>query len=146
MAHVMAPATESIMSTVPRERAGAGSAVNSTLRQVGGALGVAVLGSVLSSSYRSGVTPALADLPERAQALAGESIGGTLMLAERLPIAQAAPLQRAAVDSFIGAMHTTALCSAAVSLVGALVVLRWLPGRPPPLAEPVGAPLRQAVP
>jgi len=129
MAHVMAPATESIMSTVPREKSGAGAAVNTTVRQVGGALGVAVLGSVLSATYRGSITPALADLPERAQLLAGESIGGTLMLAEQLPIAQAAPLQRAAVDAFIGAMHTTALCSSAVAFLGVLVVLRWLPGR-----------------
>jgi MFS transporter, DHA2 family, multidrug resistance protein len=138
MAHVMAPATESIMSTVPREKAGAGSAVNTTLRQVGGALGVAVLGSVLSASYRSGITPALSELPERAQSLAGESIGGTLLLAEQLPVAQAYPLERAAVDAFVQAMHTTALCSAAVALVGALVVLRWLPGRPrrPAATEP----------
>jgi MFS transporter, DHA2 family, multidrug resistance protein len=130
MANVMAPATESIMSTVPRERAGAGSAVNTTVRQVGGALGVAVLGSVLSASYRRGITPSLDGLPERARELAGESIGGTLLLAERLPSPVAEPLERAAVDAFVGAMHTTALCSAAVALLGALVVLRWLPGRP----------------
>jgi MFS transporter, DHA2 family, multidrug resistance protein len=129
MANVMAPATESIMSTVPRERAGAGSAVNTTVRQVGGALGVAVLGSVLSASYRAGITPSLQGLPERAQQLAGESIGGTLLLAERLPAPLAEPLRREAVDAFVAAMHTTALCSSAVALVGALVVLRWLPGR-----------------
>ncbi|HWG93780.1 MAG TPA: MFS transporter [Mycobacteriales bacterium] len=140
MANVMAPATESIMSTVPRERAGAGSAVNTTVRQVGGALGVAVLGSVLSASYRGQITPSLDGLPERAQQLAGESIGGTLLLAERLPAPLAEPLQRQAVDAFVTAMHTTALCSSAVALLGALVVLRWLPGRPGrPAAEPVAA-------
>ena len=57
MAHVMAPATESIMTALPRERAGAGSAVNNTLRQVGGALGVAILGSLLSSEFRSKIDP-----------------------------------------------------------------------------------------
>src|SRR6266536_4643935 len=52
MANVMPPATESIMSSVPREKAGVGSAVGNTVRQVGGALGVAVLGSALSAVYR----------------------------------------------------------------------------------------------
>ena len=65
MANTVAPATESIMSTLPRHRAGAGSAVNTTVRQVGGALGVAVLGSILSASYRSGITPALVGLSGR---------------------------------------------------------------------------------
>ena len=134
MAHVMAPATESIMSTLPRERAGAGAAVNTTARQVGGALGVAVLGSVLSASYRSGITPALdrlpADaLPPGARELAAESIGGTQLLTEALPISLGAPVERAGVEAFIGAMHTTATLSALVALLGALVVLRWLPGR-----------------
>ena len=130
MAHVMAPATESIMSTLPRHRAGAGSAVNTTVRQVGGALGVAVLGSVLAASYRAGITPSLAELPPEAQQVAAESIGGTMIVSEQLPIALAAPLERAAVDAFVQAMHTTALCSALVALIGAAVVLRWLPGRP----------------
>lgn len=143
MAHVMAPATESIMSTVPRERAGAGSAVNSTLRQVGGALGVAVLGSVLAASYRSGISGALTAYPARAQELAGESIGGTLLLAEQLPAAAADVLQRQAVSAFVDAMHLTALCSSLVALVGAAVVVRWLPGRASAqetaVPEPAGA-------
>jgi hypothetical protein len=53
MANVMPPATESVMSTLPREKAGVGSAVSNTIRQVGGSLGIAVLGSVLASSYRT---------------------------------------------------------------------------------------------
>ena len=52
MANVMPPATESIMSALPREKAGVGSAVSNTVRQVAGALGVAVLGSVLAGVYR----------------------------------------------------------------------------------------------
>jgi DHA2 family multidrug resistance protein-like MFS transporter len=135
MAHVMAPATESIMSTLPRHRAGAGAAVNTTVRQVGGALGVAVLGSVLSASYRSRVTPALGELPPEARDVAAESIGGTLLVTEQLPVALAAPLERASIDAFVGAMHTTATCSAVVALLGALVVLRWLPGRHGPAAD-----------
>lgn len=144
MAHVVAPATESIMSTLPRERAGAGSAVNTTVRQVGGALGVAILGSILSASYRAGITPSLGVLPPQLRELAGESIGSTQLAAQALPPAVRAPLQEAAVEAFVGGMHAAATGSAVVALLGALVVLRWLPGRrlpstvAPEVREPVG--------
>ena len=90
LANVMAPATTSIQSTLPRERAGAGSAVNNTARQVGGALGVAVLGSVLGVTYsgRVGSDPVvgrvLAGLPAGARDAATSSIGGASQVAARL--------------------------------------------------------------
>ncbi|MGW5673324.1 MFS transporter, partial [Micromonospora sp. NPDC003776] len=84
MANIMPPATESIMSALPREKAGVGSAVSNTVRQVAGALGVAVLGSVLSAVYRDEVTPALAGLPTPAHDAARESISGAYAVAERL--------------------------------------------------------------
>jgi DHA2 family multidrug resistance protein-like MFS transporter len=144
MAHVVAPATESIMSTLPRERAGAGSAVNTTVRQVGGALGVAILGSILSASYRSAVTPSLSALPEPLREAAGESIGSTQLAAQALGPGARADLEATAVDAFIGGMHAASTGSALVALVGAAVVLRWLPGRrlpstvPAEVREPVG--------
>jgi EmrB/QacA subfamily drug resistance transporter len=145
MANVMAPATESIMSTLPRDRAGAGSAVNTTVRQVGGALGVAVLGSILSAAYRGGITPSLTGLTAAAREVAAESIGGTQIVAEQLPPAARGPLLLAANDAFISAMHVTALGSALAGVLGVVVVLRWLPGRAQTAApaaatyEPVGA-------
>lgn len=135
LANVIAPATESIMSTVPRERAGAGSAVNTTARQVGGALGVAVLGSILAASYRSGITPALSGISPGLREQAAESIGGTQLVAEQLPAGTADALTAASTQAFVDAMHTTALGSALVAVLGMLVVLRWLPGRTP--ASPV---------
>lgn len=132
MAHIMPPATVSIMQSLPTEKAGSGSAVNNTFRQVGGALGVAVLGSVLSSAYRDGIAGPLGSvpgLPDGARHAAGESIEATLGLADRLgPAGQA--LVGPAKASFVDAMHTTVLAAAAVALVGALVVALWLPGRP----------------
>jgi DHA2 family multidrug resistance protein-like MFS transporter len=144
MAHVLAPATESIMSTLPRERAGAGAAVNTTVRQVGGALGVAVLGSILSATYRSHVTPALVGLPPSAREVAAESIGGTQLVAAGLPEAARAALDVAATDAFIAGMHATAAGSALVALLGAVVVLRWLPGRAPE-AQPASGPVTESL-
>ena len=60
MGLVMAPATESIMGSLPKSKAGVGSAMNDTTRQMGGALGVAVIGSLFASVYRPGVGAALA--------------------------------------------------------------------------------------
>ena len=76
MGSVMAPATESIMSVVPREKAGAGAAVNNSVRQVGGALGVAILGSVLAAAYAAHLGDATDALPASAREQADESIVG----------------------------------------------------------------------
>ncbi len=128
MAHIMPPATVSIMQTLPREKAGSGSAVNNTFRQVGGSLGVAVLGSLLSAAYRSGIQDELSVLPPGARHAAGESIEGTLTAAERLGAAGRALVEPARA-AFVDAMHVTVLGAAAVALVGALVVAIWLPGK-----------------
>ncbi len=103
MGLTMTPATNAIMSAVPREKAGAGSAVNNTVRQVAGALGVAILGSLLAVSFRSHLGPdapaqlagrldqpaaVVSTLPPRAQVTpsvrkdASESIGGALEFVE----------------------------------------------------------------
>nr|WP_258052755.1 MFS transporter [Streptomyces sp. Ru73] len=131
MAHIMPPVTVSIMQSLPREKAGSGSALNNTFRQVGGTLGVAVLGSLLSTSYRNGIQgtlDAVPGLPPGARQAAGESIEATLGVAEKLGPA-GRQLAAAADDAFVHAMHVTALGSAGVALVGALVVGLFLPGR-----------------
>ncbi|MBN1171912.1 MAG: MFS transporter, partial [Micromonosporaceae bacterium] len=76
MANLMPPATEVAMAALPRHRAGVGSAVNNTTRQVGGALGVALLGSLISSLYQNRLAPGIAGLPEAVQEAARESIAG----------------------------------------------------------------------
>jgi EmrB/QacA subfamily drug resistance transporter len=110
----MAPATESVMSVLPLEKAGVGSAMNDAVRMVGGALGVAVLGSVLSSGYRGGMDGA----PEAAK----ESLGHALQAGDP-------GLSQAAIDAFVGGMHTTAVVAAAVAFAGAIVAFALLPGR-----------------
>jgi EmrB/QacA subfamily drug resistance transporter len=142
MGVIMPPATEAVMSVVPRERAGAGSALTNTARQVSGALGVAVLGSILAQAYRSQLSPHLGDLPAGARNAAAGSITASQAVAAKLGSA-GRELATFADSSFIHAMHITTLISAAITLLGAVVVLRWMPGRAapapaqqPPAAEP----------
>jgi MFS family permease len=136
MGAVMAPATESIMSVVPREKAGAGAAVNNSVRQVGGALGVAILGSVLAASYSAHLGAAVDALPPAARAEASQSIVATLEAARQVQAGDDAEAARAAAElvtpareAFVSAMHLTAVFTAAAALVAAAVVLIWLPGR-----------------
>ncbi|TDT95521.1 EmrB/QacA subfamily drug resistance transporter [Streptomyces sp. 846.5] len=134
MALVMPPATVTIMGALPREKAGSGSAVNNTFRQVGGSLGVAVLGAMLSTTYRSGIQDKLAALPAQYRAPAGESIEGTLGVVERIG-PRAAALVDPAKDAFIHAMHVTALTAGGVAAIGAVVAFSFLPGRSPAVPE-----------
>ncbi|MBM7091516.1 MFS transporter [Streptomyces sp. S12] len=130
MAHVMTPVSVVIMQTLPREKAGSASALSNTFRQVGGALGIAVLGSVLSAAYRTGIDDRLVLLPPAARHAAGESIEATLAAAARLgPRGDA--LVGPAGDAFLHAMHVTALCGAGVAVLGAVVTALFLPGRIP---------------
>jgi EmrB/QacA subfamily drug resistance transporter len=142
MGVIMPPATEAVMSVVPRERAGAGSALTNTARQVSGALGVAVLGSILAQAYRSQLSPHLGSLPASVRDAAAGSITASQAVAAKLGAAGQG-LASAADSSFIHAMHITTLISAAITLLGAVVVLRWMPGRAaaapaPQPAEPAG--------
>jgi len=131
MALVMAPATESIMGSLPRAKAGVGSAVNDTTRQVGGALGVAIVGSVMSSIYRGeigsfvGASGLTGDAAEQARA----SLGGALQVAGQLPGEAGAVLARAAKEAFVAGLQRGVLVAAAAALIGAVVTYRWLPAR-----------------
>ncbi|MGW2627734.1 MFS transporter [Streptomyces chattanoogensis] len=138
MAHIMPPVTVAIMQSLPREKAGSGSALNNVFRQVGGTLGVAVLGSLLSTTYRDGIEDklgALPGVPAAARHAAGESIEATLGLARHLGPA-GRDLVTSAEAAFVHAMHVTALGSAVVAVVGAVVVAAFLPGRMGPAPRP----------
>jgi MFS transporter, DHA2 family, multidrug resistance protein len=133
MANVMPPATEAIMATLPREKAGVGSAVSNTIRQLGGALGVAVLGAVLSSVYRDHLGTATDGLPAAAADAARESISGAYGVAEQAG-AVGGTLISAANDSFVTAMHYASIGSTVFALLGALVAALWVPGKRPAAA------------
>jgi EmrB/QacA subfamily drug resistance transporter len=133
MANVMPPATESIMASLPREKAGVGSAIGNTIRQVGGALGVAVLGSILAAIYRHDIGSAVGGLPAGAREAAGNSITGAYGVAAQAGPAGAQLMTRAN-DAFIDAMHYAAIGSVLFALLGALTVFIWLPGKRPAAA------------
>lgn len=134
MAHIMTPTSVVIMQALPREKAGSASALSNTFRQVGGALGIAVLGSVLSAAYRNGIEDKLGAVPAGLRDTAAESIEATLGVAAKLG-PQGKALVDPANDAFLHAMHVTALCGTGVALLGALVVALFLPGRPPAAQE-----------
>jgi MFS family permease len=138
MGVVMPAATSSVMDVLPRERAGAGSALTNTARQVAVALSVAVLGSILAEFYRNSLSPSLAHLPAAARDAASSSISATQAVAQQLG-ASGRSLLAPASTSFVGAMHITTLVAAALALTGALVVLRWMPGKPRPAQAPAEA-------
>ena len=138
MGSVMPPATEAVMSVVPRERAGSGSALTNTTRQVAGALGVAVLGSIIAQLYRDQLSPHLTALPAAARSVATGSITATQTAAAQLGSA-GARLDGFANTAFVHSMHVATAISAVITLAGALVVLVWMPGRAA-AASPVAQP------
>jgi predicted MFS family arabinose efflux permease len=129
MGTTMAPATESIMSSLPLAHAGVGSAMNDTVRMVGGTLGVAVLGSLLSGRYGADMESAVEGLPAPAAEAAGESVGHAEAVAGQIGGNAGATLERVAETAFSSAMSTTLMVAAGVALTGALVAQLVLPGR-----------------
>ena len=129
MSLAMSPATESIMGSLPKAKAGIGSAMNDVVREVGGTLGVAVLGSVLASSYGNGMDGAVEGLPHDAAEAAGDSVGGAHEVAAQMGGEAGARLSALANESFVEAMTTTATLAAGVALAGALIAAAFLPSR-----------------
>jgi hypothetical protein len=126
MALTMAPATESIMGSLPLGKAGVGSAVNDTTRQVGGALGVAVIGSVLASVYGSRLGDFLhgKPVPSGVSSSMKQSLGIALSAGRDIP-----GLAHTAKSAFVEGLHAGVLVAAGVTLLGAIVAVLWLPAR-----------------
>jgi EmrB/QacA subfamily drug resistance transporter len=131
MALTMAPATDSIMGSLPLAKAGVGSAVNDTTRQVGGAVGVAVVGSVFTSVYASHLADGMRrdPLPPTALDTAQEGIGNAFAVAARIGGQTGADLVATAKTAFVDAFHVGLFVGAGVALLGAIAVLIWMPAR-----------------
>ncbi|CAB4743832.1 unannotated protein [freshwater metagenome] len=130
MGLTMAPSTDSVMGSLPLGKAGVGSAVNDTTRQVGGALGVAIIGSVLASVYGSKVSDFLTSQGAPTQAIdaAKGSLGGANLVAAQAPSAEAAAgLLRVANSAFVDALHWSVLVAAVPVAIGAVCVYLFLP-------------------
>ena len=132
------PATEAIMGALPPEQAGAGSAVNDTTRELGGTLGVAVVGSVFLSVYGSRAVDAVRDLgvPAQVEEIVRESLGGGLAVAAQVPGPAGAQLADLLKDAFITGLSRGSIVSAAVVAIGAMVAWIFLPSRVHRVSEP----------
>jgi len=124
-------ATASVMGSVPPEHTGVGSATNGAFLQVGGALGVAIIGSLLSTRYQGRMTAALAPyhVPAAVMHAILGSVGGALEVAGRVGGVLGIELARAARSAFISGMDLGLATAAAVAIAGGLLALATLPGR-----------------
>jgi EmrB/QacA subfamily drug resistance transporter len=134
MGFVMAPATDSVMGSLPLAKAGVGSAVNDTTRQVGGAMGVAIIGSVLSGTYGAAIANFFAGkpVPQEAVDAAQSQLGAVPDVAHGL-VANGAPqsvadnLIATANQAFVSAMHWGVLVAACATAIGIVVAAVFLP-------------------
>ncbi|MDF2739111.1 MAG: transporter [Actinomycetia bacterium] len=148
LAPVFTATTDLIVSSAPPERAGAASGISETGSELGGALGIAILGSIGVAVYRGALADTLpADLPAQAAAAARDTLGGAVGVAAQLPAELGAAVLAAAQEAFVRGLQLTAALSAAVAVaiaVVATVLLRDVPAgaeaetaeRPAPSAEP----------
>jgi len=117
LAPVFTLAIDLIVGVAPPERAGAASAIAETAAEFGGALGIAIFGSIGVAIYRNGIAGGIpADVPVAAADIARDTLGGAVQVAAQLPDGLGAPLLEAARDAFIQGIHVSAL----ISVIGAL--------------------------
>ena len=136
MGNVIAPASTVMQNTLPLNRVGAGSAVQNTVRQVFGAFGVAVVGTILANQYADKLQPTLAALPPQVPQAAKDALSSTVAAVpgvlgqaqqNGLPAPAAATIQNNAFDAFIQASHVTTWISVALMLLAAVIVALRLP-------------------
>jgi EmrB/QacA subfamily drug resistance transporter len=126
-----APATESIMGSLAADKAGVGSAVNDTTRELGGTLGVAIVGSVFASIYTSRLSgsTALANLPAEARTTMERSMAAAQQVIGQLPQGVVPDVRAAVNTAFLDGMQIGSLVSAGIALGAAIVVAWLLPAR-----------------
>lgn len=147
MALVMTPATNMMMSSVPRNRSGMGSAMNDTTRELGASLGIAVLGSLIANQYASNIAPVAEDLPGEAGAAVGDSLAGAVAVTDQMGAGggtaadAASQIAFAAQEAFMDANQYAMAISAVIAIGTAILMLIALPRGDKSLsAEPGSAP------
>jgi EmrB/QacA subfamily drug resistance transporter len=131
VALALAPCTESVMGSLPKEEAGVGSATNDTAMQVGGALGVGVLGTALNLHYQHLMAPVVAHagVPASVQRIIESSLGAALAVAQHAPRKEGAALALLARHAFVAGMDLALVIAAVVVGAAALLVVVALPNR-----------------
>jgi len=131
LSFITAPATEAVMGSLAPEQVGAGAAVNNTTRELGGTLGVAVLGSVFASAYGPRILHVLAGYPVPAPArdAAHQSVAAALAVVGHAPAAVQSTIRTGVFDAFGSGLEAACMVGAGVAVVGALIAFVFLPGR-----------------
>jgi EmrB/QacA subfamily drug resistance transporter len=129
MGIAMSPTTDLLMSAVPASKAGMGSATNDTTRELGGALGVAVLGSVMASRYSSEIAGSLGALPESARGAASSSLGGASVAARDLGGNAGAQFLEAAQHAWMSGLRLAMIVGAIIIAASAVFSFFALPDR-----------------
>ncbi len=132
---VFAPAAEAVMGAVGAAKAGVGSAMNDVTQMLAGALSIAVVGSVMYAIYAARLGDPVASLPAEEAEVARDSIGAAVQLAASLPPEDALALATAAQSAFTDALGLAVLIGAGFSLIGVLIVARFMPARDPHVSE-----------
>jgi DHA2 family multidrug resistance protein-like MFS transporter len=144
LAPVITLATELIVGSAPPEQAGAATGMSETSGELGGALGIAILGSLGTAVYRAGVAGTVpAGVPPEAANAARDTLGGAVAIAETLPPEVGVALRAAAEMAFVDALHVVAVAAvvgAAITAVVAAIALWKVPARSEPLDESMPAP------
>jgi len=132
MGYIAAPATDAVMGALPEERAGVGSAMNTMSRIVAGSLGVAVLGLALSTIYTSSFEKASSVIPGLSPEIleaSSDSVGAAVTIAAQLPAGTGDMLALAAKNSFMDGWQMLVFVTCGISVIGALVILKFMPAR-----------------
>ncbi|MEY2610979.1 MAG: hypothetical protein RLZZ128_1628, partial [Actinomycetota bacterium] len=127
---VTSPASESVMGSLPRDMAGVGSAINDTGREVGGTLGVAIIGSIFATTYGPRIVELLTplQLPKAAVSAAEESVGAAFAVAEKVgDPSLSGSIQGMASSSFLEGFQAACTTVGIVAICGALLAFRFLP-------------------
>src|SRR5436190_5353008 len=127
IALAMSPMTASIMMSVPERRAGAGSAMNDATRELGAALGIAILGSIAASHYATKMAPFLRGISPTDASAARTSIAGALRVGAALPPNVQPAFIAGANNAFVDGIHLAVTVGAILALISAVVVYRFLP-------------------
>jgi EmrB/QacA subfamily drug resistance transporter len=129
LSHMFVASTDAMMAAVPEGNSGLGSAINNLTRQVGGAMGAAVLGSLLTSIYSNKVTSAVTELPGELAATARDNVSAAIQAAASLEREAGDALIDAAGIAFMDGFGVAMLTGAGAALAGALLLLRFMPAR-----------------